>query len=336
MNTYIDSRQISISSSSADFLYNDTFKSSVGFSFFGMLQDEPDIVQAQLSVHSAQIPISYYVVNIYNRTLKYKIGSGSITTATFDVGNYNANTFMTEMKNKIPTVTTTFNRINGKFMFSATSPITFYKDGSTCFKILGLDQGLDYAGSTITAPFPCQFQGITRIRIASNTFSTYSMDSLAGTFSNTLATIAVNSGSYGILLYENSTGYKPTLRNKIINDFDLMLLDDDENLINFNNVDWNITLQLDITRLRNNMDRTFPNFTSHLGILSQGNSNNVPSVDEPTPDITSHLGIFPQGNTEEQQLQNGEQLQENLNAPIVDLTGDDDLDFLMYQNNIYQ
>lgn len=313
MNTYLDSRQISVSSSSADFIYNGSFKSSVGYSFYGMLQDEPDIVQAQISIHSAQIPISYYVVNIYNHTLKYRIGSGAITSVNFDVGNYNANTFITEMKNKIPAITTVFNRVNGKFTFTASSAITFFKDGSTCFKILGLDKGLDYTGTTITAPFPCQFQGITRIRIASNTFSTYSMDSLAGTFSNTLATIAVNSGSYGILLYENNSGYKPTLRNKIINDFDLMLLDDDEDLINFNNVDWNITLQLDITRLRRDINRTFPNFVASLGNLLSS-----PEEDEKQKD------------KEEQPTAPAPQ------APIVETTGDDDLDFLLYQQNIFQ
>ena len=322
MNTYLDSRQISISSSSADFIYNGSFKSSVGFSFYGMLQDEPDIVQAQISIHSAQIPISYYVVNIYNHTLRYKIGnsgggpgpgSGTINTVSFDVGNYNANSFIAEMKNKIPEITTAFNRVNGKFVFSSNETITFYKDGSTCFKLLGLEKGLDYTGTTITAPYPCQFQGITRIRIASNTFSTYSMDSLAGTFSNTLATIAVNSGSYGILLYENNSGYKPTLRNKIINDFDLMLLDDDEDLINFNNVDWNITLQLDITRLRRDIDRVFPNFVASLG--------NLISAPE----------------DEEKQKNKEEQPTEPVpEAPIVETTGDDDLDFLLYQQNIFQ
>lgn len=311
MNTFIDSRQITISSSSANFLYNDTFKSSVGFTFFGMLQDEPDIVQAQISLHSAQIPISYYVVNIYNHTLKYKYHDDPVTTVTFDVGNYNANTFITEMKAKIPHLNIIFNRINGKYSFSFNQPTIFYSSGSTCFKLLGLDKQ-DYSGASIFAPFPCQFQGITRIRIASNTFSTYAMDSLAGTFSNTLATIAVNSGSYGILLYENTTGYKPTLRNTIINDFDLMLLDDDENLINFNNVDWNITLQLDITRLRRDNSKLFPRF-----------SNKITALEEDVQPEQKQEEIVPQ-------------TQETNDSSIIQGTGDDDLDFLLYQNNIFQ
>lgn len=343
MNTFIDSRQISISSSSADFLFNGTFKSSVGFSFFGMLQDESDILQAQLSVHSAQIPISYYVVNIYNHTLKYKIGNGAITTATFDVGNYNANTFISEMKNKITNITTTFNRINGKFNFSASSPITFYSDGSTCFKILGLDASQDYSGNTIVAPYPCQFQGITRIRIVSNTFSTYSMDSLAGTFSNTLATIAVNSGSYGILLYENTTGYKPTLRNTIINDFDISLLDDDENLINFNNVDWNITLQLDITRIRRENNKIFPNFkaTLPLGVsrelLSGDAEQGISNENKQTENDDERSSNIPLKRNENLNTStDSQEIPETQDVPILESTGDDDLDFLLYQQNIFQ
>jgi hypothetical protein len=138
------------------------------------------------------------------------------------------------------------------------------------------------------------------------------MDSLARTFSNTLATIAVNSGSYGILLYENTTGYKPTLRNTTVNDFDLMLLDDDENLINFNNVDWNITLQLDITRLRRENNKVFPNFRHFIPAQEENKETPNPENQEiQPPDVPT-------------------------DAPIIPSTGDDDLDFLMYQQNIFQ
>jgi hypothetical protein len=91
-----------------------------------------------------------------------------------------------------------------------------------------------------------------------------------------------------------------------------MLLDDDEDLINFNNVDWNITLQLDITRLRRDINRTFPNFVASLGnILS------APEDDTQKKDEEKSTEPAPE-------------------APIVETTGDDDLDFLMYQNNIFQ
>jgi hypothetical protein len=305
MNTFTDSRLITISADSANQIYNDTLLSSVYFNFQGLLKNEDDILYTQISVQNAQIPISYYTVNIYNNILKYKLGAGAIQTISFSVGNYNASTFITEFMSKIPQLIMTFNRINGKFSINSSQSFQLYYNGSTCFKILGLDIKTDYSSTAnlLSCPFPCQFQGITRIKINSSTLSTYSLDSINGGYSNTLACISVNSGAYGILLYQNTSQYKPILRESLLNGFDIDLLDDDENKINFNNVSWHITLQLDIIRKFNIVDKTFPQLMQ-----------NIPdSKDEETK-------------TEE--INNIEDI------PIT--TGDDDLDFLMYQLGNYQ
>ena len=310
MTTYIDSRQINLSADTADQYLNGSYLSNVVFNMSGMLKNEDDIVMTQISVHSAQIPISYYIVNYTNNTLVYKYHDDPITTIVFDTGNYNANTFITQFTSKIAHITPVLSKLNGKFIYTAPSSFTFYHTGSTCFKFLGLDANTDYTGTNITSPYPVQFQGITRLKIVSNELNTYSMDSNTGNFSNTLATLSVNSSAYGILLYDNTSQYKPILRNRDNNIFDIGILDDNDNFINFNNCSWKITLQLDITRLSNLMDRTFPKPNNNLG----QNPDN--------PDIAQNPDNPDLGNT----------------APeLVDLgTGDTDLDFLMYQNKIYQ
>jgi hypothetical protein len=313
MNTYIDSRQINLSSDTAKQVYNGSYNSNCFFELFGFLLDEDDIIQTQLSVQSAQIPISYYVINQYNKTLRFQLGTGPITTINFTEGNYNSSSFIDEMKKQIPSLVLVFDKITGKYSFARTASFIFYAFGSTCFKVLGLNPDQNYSVLTspynLVAPFPCQFQGITRIKIASNEFSTYSMDSRNGGFSNALTSLAVNSASYGILIYENSSQFKPTLRNKIINSFDIQLLDDDDNLINFNKIDWRITLQLDITRKQQHFNRVFPKFSN--------------IIEEP----------------ENQEVQPDPNIKENIPEPtenIPETTGDDDLDFLLYQKGIYQ
>ena len=308
MNTYIDSRQITLSSDTAKSIKNGTYKSDCYFEFFGMLTDDDDILQSQISVATAQIPISYYVINQYNNRLFYQLGTNPIQSVEFTQGNYNSSSFIDEMKAKIPSISVVFNKITGKFIFAKTASFNFLWFGSSCFSVLGLDPLQDYNGLSspynLPAPYPCQFQGITRIKISSSEFSTYSMDSKAGGFSNTLASLAVNSSSYGILIYDNISGYKPTLRNKIINSFDIQLLDDNDNLINFNNIDWRMTLQLDITRQRKNYDKVFPRFSNKIDV-------------PPEPQENNNLG-----NTDAQNIQ--------------ETTGDTDLDLLLYQNGIYQ
>ena len=310
MTTYIDSRQINLSSDTADQYLNDSFLSNVVFNMNGMLKNEDDIIMTQISVNSAQIPISYYIVNYTNNTLVYRYGGNPITTIVFDTGNYNATSFITQFTSKIAHITPTLNKLNGKFTYSSNQIFTFYHTGSTCFKFLGLDANTDYTGEDFVSPYPVQFQGITRLKIVSNELATYSMDSNSGNFSNTLATISVNSSAYGILLYDNLSQYKPILRDRDSNSiFDIGILDDNDN---FNNCSWRITLQLDITRLSNLMDRTFPK-----------PNNTIPTQDlAQNPDLPQNSDNLDLGNT----------------APeLVDLgTGDSDLDFLMYQNKIYQ
>lgn len=310
MQTYTDSRLINISSDSADIINNGQLLSSCIFNFPGMLKEEEDILYTQISVANAQIPISYYIINEYNNVLKYKIGSGSTLTATFTMGNYNANSFATEFKAQIPSFTLTLNKVNGKFTFSNASSFTFYYSGSTVLKTLGLNINSNVVSSgTYTAPYPCQFQGITRIKIISDMLSTYSMDSISGNFSNNLQTISVNSGSYGILLFENSQMFKGLLRNQRLDYFDIGIVDDNENYIDFNNIGWHMTLQLDITRRLPDTNKT---------MILQPQQINYTDVQQEEP---------PQDEPPQEQEQNIE--------PLPETTGDTDLDLLMYNQGIY-
>lgn len=305
-STYTDSRLITLNASNATIIYNDSLMSSCLFSFTSLLKDELDILYRQISIQNAQIPISYYIVNIYNNTLSYKIGGGVIQTATFSRGNYNASTFTTEFKNQIPSMTLSFNKLTGVFTIINSSSFTIYSSGSTCFKLLGLDRTVSsYTGSSVLAPFPCNFAGISKIKVVSSALSTYSVDSTTGSNNNILTVIPVNSGSYGIILYQNISSFKPMLRETSTNDFDISLLDDDDNLINFNGVSWSLSLQLDIIRKLQFVDRVFPTLSNTIpskpAEIDESNKNNVVS-----------------------------------SQPMQLTTGDDDLDFLLYQKGIYQ
>lgn len=306
-STYVDSRLINISSGNADSLMNGTLLSSCVFEFQGLLKNEQDILYTQISLLNAQIPISYYIINEYNNTLVYKIGTVT-TTINFDLGNYNANTFATHFKIKMPTFTMTLNRINGKLSIINTSNFTILST-STISKLLGFDPLIDYSSVALllTAPYPCNFAGITRIKIISNELSTYAMDSVTGNFSNLFTSISVNSGSYGILLYENNHNFKALLRNKSIDYFDIGFLDDDENYIDFNNINWHMTLQIDIVRKLQNTD-------TQLQLQPLDINYDIPQEEQPQDELPQE---------EEQNIE-------------PESTGDDDLDLLMYQNGIYQ
>ena len=203
MTTYTDSRLINIDSDNADIYNNSNFHSDMVYFFKGLLTEDDDSLYSQISIQSAQFPVSFYVVNYSNNTLRYQYHNDPITTISFDVGNYNANSFITQWNSQVVNqVFLTFDKLTGKYLINSSQNFTFYQQGSTCFRLLGLDLDSDLVATAPynqPAPFPCNFAGITRLKIVSEKLATYSRDS--STITNVLATIPVNAPPFGILLY---------------------------------------------------------------------------------------------------------------------------------------
>jgi hypothetical protein len=84
-----------------------------------------------------------------------------------------------------------------------------------------------------------------------------------------------------LLITKNLTNYKPLLRERTLDGFDIRLFDEYNNLIDFNGVDWNFTLKLDITRKYKEMDRTFPNFSNLITALENINPDSDKRDDPP-------------------------------------------------------
>ena len=68
MNTYLDSRIIILNSAHGRLL-NGTYKSDI-FQFNGLLKQEDDIQQVQISLVNAQFAVSWYIINIEIMFLK--------------------------------------------------------------------------------------------------------------------------------------------------------------------------------------------------------------------------------------------------------------------------
>ena len=306
MTTYTDSRLINIDSDNADIYNNSNLRSDMVYFFKGLLTEDDDSLYSQISIQSAQFPVSFYVVNYSNNTLRYQYHNFPITTISFDVGNYNATSFIAQFHSKVVNqVSLTFDKLTGKYQINSNQNFTFYQQGSTCFRLLGLDLESDLVGIAPYdqfAPFPCNFAGITRLKIVSEKLATYSRDS--STITNVLATIPVNAPPFGILLYQNTSNFKAMLRERVIDFFDIRIYDDFNNLINFNGIEFGITLQIDIIRNYSNMDTTFPPLQRTIAPATK------PEPEEPVPD-----GI------------------PDDNLPLG--TGDTDLDFFLYSKGIY-
>lgn len=249
----IETKLINLNSNNA--IKNNTdYLSNVYFPFPSLISNNNNIKKVQISVLNAQFPYSFYIINVYNNTLRMSVNAGAQFTLTLTRGNYNSNTLITEILAKlalvgVTTITIALSNVTGRLTFTTTgTSIEIFYSGSTILRVLGFDILTNYVSVTkiLTAPYPLNLLNTLKIRICSLALCSNSLDSSVNGNLNLLASFAVNAESYGLNIYENQTNIKTELQIRNLNGFDIQILDDDSNLINFNNVYWTLTMLLDI------------------------------------------------------------------------------------------
>lgn len=166
--SYLDSRIIILNNfndSAHGRLLNETYKSDIEFQFNGLLKQEDDIQQVQISLVNAQIPVSWYIINYTNNVFILQLGNNITKTYYISVGNYNTNSLITALNTLIndSIFFITISKITGKLTF------TIYSDNnySIC-SILGFELNTVYNCSfSFICPYPLNFLGYKRLEIYS-------------------------------------------------------------------------------------------------------------------------------------------------------------------------
>jgi hypothetical protein len=254
MNNYIiDSKQINLSSYSAT-TKNGSMNSSLYFNLNNILKKEQDIIYNLVSVVHCEIPVSFYIINNTNNLFSYSVvlfGNTLTYNITLTNGNYNASTFKTMFLSKLGGGWS-LSLSNSTGQFTLTSIYSGYtiNSTSTCYSLLGMAKNTSYnvVGTTFTFPYQCNFLGITRLKIKSTILQTHNIDSYSNGRSNILCTIPVNNASFGLIIFNNIVGFKTVYPNNNLDYIDIQITDDFDNLIDFNGIDINITIQIDTLR----------------------------------------------------------------------------------------
>jgi hypothetical protein len=281
MSIIVDKRIINLSSNHGT-QQNGSYNSSVGFYFQGLVKRDPDVVFVEIGVISAEIPVSFYIINDSNNQFRFTyrdVGTG-LYSGFFDIvlakGNYTATTLITELNAKmlaaISGFTTTFlaltiSRSTGKLIWNLLATgggqnvdgIRIYNAGTTGYNILGFDMTTTYfeffkTTSGTSAVYPLNLLGTNKINIQSNNMTTFNYDSGRQGFSNILASIEVDAPPYGIILYKNSSLTYNILSIPEVEEFTIDMKTVDDDYIDFNNQPWSVTLAL-------NLHRTPPSFS---------------------------------------------------------------------------
>lgn len=329
MSTYTEQELITLSSDNAT-LNNGTFLSDVYFNFVGLLKDDKDVEMVQISVQNAQIPISFYNINVYNNILIITYNSIQYTL-TLIRGNYNSTTLINEIISKLSAqgiidITIAISSITGILTFTRSGSLNFTIESTgTINRVLGFELNTSYTSVSgiLDAPFPLNLLGILKLKIASYELQTSNYDSSVKGNLNILATIPIEAGSFGLILYDNISNTQSVIKNPTLDGFDLKIFSDDNNLVNFNNIGWNISLLLSITKVKREKSKT--NFkdiiTPILNLIDNTKENKQPKKTDNS-----------QQSENEENIQENPQNQEN---QIFEDLGDSSLDLLLYNNHTY-
>jgi len=229
---------------------NGTMKSKLLFNYKNLLSDDENILKSFITVINAQIPCSFYVINALNN--KLVIAGPTITTTTIYVsyGNYNANTLILELESKISTggltITVAINKVNGILTFSSNGFLNYYfSSASTILEVLGTTSSIIATSTNYTCPYPLNLLGVKKLLIKSTRLSVHSVSTFDYASSNILLTIPSDVSPFSMISYNSQSEANKNLLNiRSINELDINIYDENNNYIDFNNLDWTMTLVL--------------------------------------------------------------------------------------------
>ena len=252
-----DTKLLSLNSKFANKL-NGSKNSRVMFDFVNIIDKSKDHLYMTMAVQSAEIPSSFYNVTIKNNITR--VDRDDIAAAfdiTMPVGNYNADTYLAKFKELYDAatpsnVTIALDAVTGIFnLQEALANFTIKSVGSTSYVLWGGEVGTDYvfpvAGAAASFGFPANFLGVTKIKLSSDNLAGTNVDSSQLKTTTLIDTISVTATPFGLTIF-NSLGRETLMKAKRIEEIDLELRDQDDNLIDFNNAEWCISIIINTHR----------------------------------------------------------------------------------------
>jgi len=333
MDIYQDARLIAFNSNDAYEKFNADKNSSMTFSIPNMLVDAPDILFTTCGLVSAEIPVSWYLIDSDTNILKFTYLAVNYQIV-LPFGNYTGDNIISTLIAAFDlallavnvTSNITLDLITGKltFKFIGTSGnhVTFIYNGSDgLYRILGFTPTINYISATtggfdfIYTPNPLNLLGIKQIRMCSNSLSTIGNYSTGSTSpNNILCCIPIDVQAWALINYVNKNNQYSKLKSKNISIVDIQLYDELGRFLQMNSINFTFTIQLIIFR-------KFPPSTQ---VLSLGNIAN--SLDNIEQDIEN---LNPVSNENNDISQNENIDQEPINDGTQSLQ--DDLGLLLYQ-----
>jgi hypothetical protein len=247
----MESRLITLNSEDAQKL-NGNYNSNLFFNIPNIVDESPDISHLEVSLDSATIPVSWYLINDLTNTLTY-IYNSTPFTLTLTNGNYNGSTMITELTNKFDdnglVVVITLSQVTGLLLFkfaNAISPVNFiYNTG--LMRILGFTQST--SGVAIVPQLPMNLLGIQKINICSGNLASISSFSSSAALSNSvIQSIPIDVPSFHQITYLDKANHFGRMKSRFLSNIDIQLLDENGKFLEMNGISFTLSFVIRIFR----------------------------------------------------------------------------------------
>jgi len=279
---YQDNRLITLNSQDGEKL-NGTYLSNIKFNFSGLLQDDIYLIRTYITILNCQIPVSFYIIDDTDNILYYTENSIP-KTITIPIGNYNGNQIVTLLNTSFTAnssnITSSLNSSTGLLSFNITGGVSYtFLSTSTIKSILGFNDNIS-STTLIILPYQLNLLGKKKLFINSNYLRNSAFTSKSLSSVQTIATIPVDQPPYSMINYVSVSDLERNiLFNRTLDIIDIQIVDEDNKYINFQNINWSITLCLTIEK----NDHEKINYS--LNNLPQINNNNIENLTQNQKDL---------------------------------------------------
>lgn len=244
----MESRLITLNSEDAQKLNGD-YNSNLFFNIPNIVDENPDISHLEVSLDSATIPVSFYLINDDTNTLTF-IYNQTPFVLTITKGNYNGTQMITELTSKLNDlgfiVVIILNSITGILEFRFEFSVEFiYNTG--LMKILGFTQTT--SGIIFQPQIPMNLLGIQKINVCSGNLATLSSFSSSRALSNSvIQSIPIDVPAFHQITFQDKTNHQGRMKSRFLSNIDIQLLDEFGRFIEMNGIEFTLSFVIRIFR----------------------------------------------------------------------------------------
>jgi hypothetical protein len=250
--------------------FNSSKNSYMKFDFQEPIIIEHNPLKISCSLTQFQAPNTLYIINDTNNFISIT-KNGTTSDITLTNGNYNAPQFRSLfIQNFGSSYTMTLNIYNNKWTITNTSHDFTINSTTTAYVFLGMAKNTAYSSSSfsLTLPFSCNFNGLQNFNVYLTNIGTSNIDSYNESRGSIIQSIPLDP-SLPIINFVQQFDYNFTIYETTIDYLEISIMDDLENLLDFNNGEWNMTLCFKILRNKErfSMVKTFNHIVKQGGLF---------------------------------------------------------------------